>query len=321
MDTKSEDSKADAPARKRPSAIALFLLFYGGTLLLAAVLAPLFFFATKCLAEPFPSGLFAHFLDRGFGKFFARAKLIAFCALLVPLLKISGIGKAEMGFEKISKVKFFSILLAGSAVVWLVFAGLAWKNTFTMGVISIAACLRSMPKFIAAAAAISFIEEVIFRGIIFRLFVRDLGAAWASIFSALFFAHCHVGAGSSTPVAAADVTIFSGFQCVAAFPLEFFHNFNALHFLNLAMLGVLLAALLLKFGSLFASMAFHFGAVFAIVTWRNFFKIAKITGGWQRSIGILDTWITFAAQLLAVALLIFPMWRQSRRSRSQIPAA
>ena len=308
--------KIDPMTSKKPNAVVLFLLFYGGTLLLAAAFAPLLFFATKYLAETFSSDLFHHFLDKGFEKFFARAKLIAFCALLVPLLKISAIGSEEMGFSKISKGKFCSILFVGFTLVLSIFVALAWRNAHVFGAVSAVDCVWQIPKFITVAATVSFLEEVTFRGIIFRLFARNGGVFWATIFTALFFAHCHVAIGNGAPIAADDVTIFSGFRCLVPSPLEIFRNFNPLHFLNLGTLGILLTVLLLKFGSLLAPIAFHFGAVFAIVVWRHFVKITEIVGDGYRSIGILDTWITFTAQWLAVILLIFSMKRQMRREES-----
>ncbi|MDR2738075.1 MAG: CPBP family intramembrane metalloprotease [Puniceicoccales bacterium] len=283
--------------------LKLFALFFAGVLLLAAILAPILFLATAALAEMFSIGTLHHFLSKGFGKFFDRSKLIAFAVLLYPLLRLGGIKSwTSLRFKKISPKGYLSFA-AGVLVAFAIFALLRAisapsQSIFRPGALGSASYEHIKP--IAAAFVIGFLEETIFRGIIFELLSRDLGKIAAGILTSLFFAYCHTGTRSRGGIDQSSVTIFSGFQCIIPAAIGIFHNFNPINFLNLTTFGILLSVLMLECGSILHSILFHAGVVFAV----NFAGAVPFFGTQMRAIEILNTWTTFSCQWLAIGVLL-----------------
>ncbi|MDR1401519.1 MAG: CPBP family intramembrane metalloprotease [Puniceicoccales bacterium] len=279
--------------------VVRFLVFYLGILLLAAILTPIMFFSVKYCAERFSVEIFHHFIGKGFGKFFDRAKLISAIILLFPLVKISGIRSAkDIWLEKFSKRQFFLIFASGFIFTHLVYGWLMCANHFSAEAVPVKIYFSNLGKFAVAATGVGFLEELLFRGVIFRLFSESLGRISAIVLASLFFAYCHGGVGESAKINTDSATIFSGFSCIIPSLLSICRNFNLLSFLNLTMFGIFLSVLLVDLKSIFAPIAFHIGVVFAVMNVRSFIKIAAI--------GVLDTRLTF---VLIGTLIIFISWR------------
>ncbi|MDR0693518.1 MAG: CPBP family intramembrane metalloprotease [Puniceicoccales bacterium] len=286
--------------------IILFGIFYVCTLCLAALLAPLLFFTAKFLANKLPMELFQHFIDRGFGKFFGRAQLISLVILIFPFLKICGFHSLEdIHFTKIRGRKFLLTFSGGFILTCTIFAWLSFHNVSIFKPAVGKVYFWNLLKFTMGAVSIGFLEEIIFRGTIFNLFSRNLNAICSILLASLFFAHCHLGVGNNLKIDVADITIFSGFRYIIPTMMSIGHGFNPLNFLNLMAFGVLLSLLLLRSKSLLSPIAFHMGVVFALMSIRSFIDIVTFVDGKCCSIGILDTWLSFALQsFVALGLVL-----------------
>jgi membrane protease YdiL (CAAX protease family) len=241
--------------------------------------------------------LFQHFIDKGFGKFFDRAQLISLVILLFPFLKICGFHSLEdIHLTKIRGRKFLLTFGGGFILACTIFAWLSLHNVSVFKPVVVKVYFWNLFKFAMGAISIGFLEEIIFRGIIFNLFSRNLNAICSILLASLFFAYCHLKVGNNLKVNTADVTIFSGFRCIIPMIMSIGHGFNPLNFLNLTTFGVLLSLLLLRNKSLLSPIAFHMGVVFALMNIRSFVDVVTVVDGKYYSIGILDTWLSLALQ-------------------------
>ncbi|MDR1457241.1 MAG: CPBP family intramembrane metalloprotease [Puniceicoccales bacterium] len=285
----------------------LFGIFYLCALCLAAMLTPALFYATKFLANKFSMELFQHFIDKGFGKFFGRAQLIALVILMFPFLKICGFHSLkDIYLTKIRGRKFLLTSSGGFILTCTIFAWLFLHNVSIFKPVIAKVCFWNLFKFTMGAIGIGFLEEIIFRGIIFNLFSRNLNAICSILLTSLFFAYCHLEVGNSLKIDMADVSIFSGFRCIIPTIMNIGHGFSPLNFLNLMAFGVLLSLLVLKNKSLLFPIAFHMGVVFALMSIRSFVDVVTLVDGKYCSIGILDTWISLALQsFVALGLVLW----------------
>lgn len=155
-------------------------------------------------------------------------------------------------------------------------------------------------KCLFSAAVIALLEEVIFRGVLWNLFRKDVSVFWATILTSIFFAYFHIRC--NTPrLTNSEVTMLSGFWCAGYSLIGVFHNFNLQNFTNLFLLSAILVLLFVQNKSLWASIAFHAGAVFAIMVIRNFVKIIDSAG---HGMNILDTWLTAGIEVLIIIYLL-----------------
>ncbi|MDR2628389.1 MAG: CPBP family intramembrane metalloprotease [Puniceicoccales bacterium] len=277
--------------------VILFGIFYLCTLCLAAILAPALFYTAKFLASRFSMELFQHFIDKGFGKFFDRAKLISLVILLFPFFKICGFHSLkDIYLVKIRGRKFSLTFVGGFILVCVIFAWLSLNNVSMFRPVGMKVCFWNLFKFTVGAISVGFLEEIIFRGMIFNLFLRNFNTTCSVLLASLFFAYCHLGVGNNLKIDISDVTVFSGFRCIIPTIVSIGHGFNLLNFLNLVAFGILLSLLLLKNKSLLSPIAFHAGTVLALMNIRSFVNVVTLVDGKYHSVGILDTWLSLALQ-------------------------
>ena len=292
-------------------AILLFLLFYTFTLVISAIISPIIFNLTSYFAEKFSSQLLFHFLSKGLGKFFDRSRLITAIITLPIILRLCKIHvKRDLLARNISISKFAKIFTCGFIFVVFIYAYLSCVCDMQFRNIMPGEYVMSVPKFLISAIVIGILEELIFRGIIFRMFEVNAGTVTAIFLSSIFFAYCHLP-NYGTVTVHGNATIFDGFKCLCQMFSTYVENFSLVKFLNLTMFGVLLSSLMKRTGSIYSSIAFHAGVVFSIMHTRFMFKFLKISGpSYGSSVGILDTWVTLITQIL---ILLWFLYRPVRK--------
>jgi membrane protease YdiL (CAAX protease family) len=122
---------------------------------------------------------------------------------------------------------------------------LTWNNIVFLEQIPTKVDLWNIIKFAVGAGVIGCLEEIIFRGIIFQLFSKNLNGILSIIVASLFFAYCHFGLENSPKIDSSDITIFSGFRYIIPAVVGLCQKFNLLNFLSLTGFGILLSILLL----------------------------------------------------------------------------
>ena len=166
------------------------------------------------------------------------------------------------------------------------------------------------------ALIIGLLEEIIFRGLVLRIFYTAFGGVWAVILSSAFYAYTHFKvpdtlvnavAGDSRFATGIDVGFWTLFGIVK--------SFSAIEFLVLFGLGSAIGQVFLKTRNLLPGIGLHTGIVFTMLFYRTFFNVAHPDSFWGNT-GFKDGW----ASLIVVAVLNLAIWLYDRPARRQKPA-
>lgn len=164
---------------------------------------------------------------------------------------------------------------------------------------------------LVGALILGFLEEVIFRGLILRLFYTAFRPLWAAVGVSLFFAYTHFGVPNSVwAKLGSDVEWFTGFIVAYWTLVGITVDFDLLPFAILFMLGLVLALLFYRTRSLMACIGLHSGLVFAMMIYRSLFSFPpdsarRIWGGG----GFTDGW----AILVILSLVTLVLWISIRK--------
>jgi membrane protease YdiL (CAAX protease family) len=245
-----------------PPKNALFILlgYIVAVLLLGALLAPPLFWAGKALAQAVNN----EFLKQtAFVSYYDRA------ALLVALLGLPYLFKA-MQLQRQEVIGNVSLSLGWKQL--LIGFVLALALIILMGVVAFDYGVFKMAKRppwgavfmpLLSGFSVAFIEEFLFRGAVFSVLNRSLGARGAILWTTLIFAIVHfLKPPAHESLADAEVTWTSGFWVVT----QLFRGFASLdsvvpEFLLLAGVGAVLALARQATTGLWASIGLHAGWV------------------------------------------------------------
>lgn len=258
--------------------VALLLLVYFGSLLIAAVLAPPVYFAVQWLA---PDSWLA---GKSFEDYFDRLRWLPVLAGLPFLVRACGLWSFDrlgVGCQAYDRHLFLRGFFAGvfmlTAVLvpqlllspWRWEPDSAWKVISTLGLSLLGAVL------------VALIEEMVFRGLIFRIFytaTRYVGLAL--VFSAVFFAYTHFKVpGEVLAEFEGPVGWTTGFWVAGWTIIGIGVNFEWVPFANLTALGLILAILFLRSGRLALSIGLHSGLVFFLLSYRRLVDILPFPPG------------------------------------------
>jgi membrane protease YdiL (CAAX protease family) len=184
--------------------------------------------------------------------------------------------------------------------------GFAGKVTFTGG------RWTSLVNFVLAGLILGFVEEVLFRGIVLRLFYSAFRSPLvAAVLSALLFAYTHFKApvGGHVGQVLWNSAVPVGMQTVWGI----FQSFDCVLFMNLFGLGLFLNLLFLRKRTLIPCIAFHAGIVFSMLAYKRFFRIEVIN--WKAFFGsnrVTDAWFVFVVWVIGISVLMFKLGKDGR---------
>jgi membrane protease YdiL (CAAX protease family) len=237
---------------RRVNPLAKLSLYLAAVVLLAALLSPPVYWALH--------GLHPALNDVPFRRFFSRTALVVALALLWPTLRWMNVrSAAELGLvpnPRLTRDLAAGLLLAVLPLVVLAVCyfefdvyrlrkEIAWGHLF---------------GFFCTAAAVSLVEEVLFRGVLLGLCVRSFGRMAgvllvSAVFSAVHFIESHAEV--------ADVKWSSGFELLGgAFSNADGTALTASGALALFVIGLVLAAATLRTRSLWLPIGLHAGWIF-----------------------------------------------------------
>ncbi|MDR0590397.1 MAG: CPBP family intramembrane metalloprotease [Puniceicoccales bacterium] len=247
------------------------ILFYGYALCLTTILAPLVFNGAVYWHQHWPSRLTHYLVHKNFTVFFERLRLISFLLFTPCLWKFYRRRVADQSFLFFSWGKFFyfftigSIFCGGIFLAKMLMQGFCWES---------ADPLRSpkllLPKLLSGAIVLSIIEEWLFRGLIFQIFLRCVRPFYAIIFSSLLFAYFHFRPNYTVSAQNTFVTLSDSFSCLAEILFHTFSNISLLKFSILFTFGCLLATIYFYVKNLSAPIGFHSGVVFALMYFKRY---------------------------------------------------
>lgn len=261
------------------------LALYLGSLLAAAVATPLVFLAVEHWAAAGDSRLAAYLAEKELPRYFDRLRWLFVLAGLPWLCRTTGLtGRAALG-------------LRGGRPAWAVAAGwlaigLAMVGAIALGQLG-AGIARPRPEAavptelasglavgLLSALLIAFFEELVFRGVVFRLCLRALRPAAAVPLAAGIFALLHFQRVPSdawpegTPVGWSSGFVVA-WQSLASIPRTADPAIAA----ALWLAGSILCLLYLRHGTLLAPIGLHAGWVWAAQLHRRFLDAATAAPG------------------------------------------
>jgi uncharacterized protein len=240
-------------------AVARLLVYFGGTLLIGALLAPVLFWAAQWLA--------VHYLVPGLGKFdfesfFHRALLIAAVGLLWPLLRSFRIRRmSDLDLEP--NPAWSQHVLSGFALALIpLLCGGASLIAFHVFSLRLTITWFAGAKIAAASIAVPAIEEAFFRGLILGVLLRNGGKYPSVLITSALYSIVHFL--KAPPDTSATVTWTSGFNSIAHSFWQFVDPLLlAAGFTTLFLIGLILADARLSTRSLWLPIGLHSGWIFA----------------------------------------------------------
>jgi membrane protease YdiL (CAAX protease family) len=284
--------------------LAGLLLFFGGIILISAVLSPWIFWSWNSLTP----------WDEPFRRVFNRVLMVSAVLLLWPLARYWGISSwKHLGIGDFSKIRkdllwWFICGVAsvtGLFLIQILFEVRGWKGTW--------AFLRLF-EFLASAWIVGFVEEILFRGLLFcALFqvVREYSAraVRVAVLTSIFFATTHY-LKAVNPVGEIDWS--SGWFSWWTMLLEFGDaRMLALRWVSLLLVGLVLCALAYRKKTLWACMGLHAGWVFGLKALNQATEWNGGNGSWWFQGDILSG---VSAEIMLLVILGFIVFRMKERS-------
>ncbi len=263
-----------SPEERSWRGVGLLAVVLLGTLVIAAIVSPWIYWGVLAWAKAAPNELNLYLGEKDYPRYFDRLRWLSVILFLPWLLKRCGLfswsslGYASSRSEWRTTLNWFGVGLAMLALVGLV-------QVFTVG-LNIKLSLIS-GEFIAvlmiglmSGLLVAFVEETVFRGVVFRMFYTAINPIAAVIVSALLFAALHFKKVPGSIGIDDTVTLGSGFYVGFWVMLSVFTTFEVFKFINLFFAGLMLNFLFLKSRSLLPCIGLHAGWVFFRAVYRKF---------------------------------------------------
>ncbi|MDP2603837.1 MAG: CPBP family intramembrane metalloprotease [Deltaproteobacteria bacterium] len=248
-----------------------------------------------------------------FGKIFNRFFMISgivlffFFRRFLRLGPMDRLGLSPRAFAWRDIGRGFGLAVGSMAGLALI---MSWLDVFEPFFrLSLAESLKRCASAMLAAATVGFLEEILFRGVIFKGLFEELGRARAYLIAALFYSAIHfVKPGDAAALGPLDAWI--GIRYLAGS----FHPFTDLTTLFPGLLGLFLIGAVLCYafertGTLYLSIGLHAGWIFSLKTLRVFGDFRRGDLGWMfgstdpKIVSGVITWLGILLVAVAVSRL------------------
>lgn len=289
--------------------VILLLLVYFGSLLIAAMLAPPVYFVVQWLAPDSYLG------GKSFADYFDRLRWLPVLIGLPLLVRVCGLWSFDRlgiscrpaDFRQVGRGFIAGVLMLSVVIIpQLMFSPWQWKPDSTGAVMMI------IGLSLLGAVLVSLLEEIVFRGLAVRIFytaTRFVGLA--IVLSAVFFAYTHFKLpGEVWDRFDGTIGWTTGFWVAGWTVVGITVNFDWIPFLNLIVLGLILAILFLRSGRLGSCIGLHAGLVFILLSYRRMVDILPFPPGthdlrwfWGSDKIIDGLWTFILLALILVSLM------------------
>ncbi len=268
--------------------VGLLGAVFFGSLGIAAVLTPPAYWLVQLWHDRTGSANAQWLLDKGVDVYFDRLRMATIVLGLPWLMSKCHLWSwRAIGLAPDNR-NFFRGALALFTGVFLILGLAMWKRADVVGYDEIfasdnfTAILKVSLNAILGGLIIGIVEETVFRGMILRIFYTATRRPWVALaVMAAFFAYTHFKVPTAVwahvaPGVHWDTGWFVAFWTTCGIS----ENFDAVQFLVLWLLGMVLGVLTLRTGSLLPAIGLHTGLVSALF----FFRGQGLTEGWQAAV-------------------------------------
>ena len=282
--------------------LLIFLLF---VLALTSVLSPWFALGAGWFVDHSPG--WEHYpFSRIFNRTFMISGIVLFfiCRRLLKIGKLSELGLVTLGQGGSDLLRGWTLAVASMAALLLAMsAGQVFEPTFRLSFSrSVSRCFSALLSGAFAGA----LEEIFFRGILFKGLLQDGRLFRALVLSSLFYSALHF-------VRPGEAYFVSGLDPLAGFRHLFYTFTPFLEPLNLLpgmfglfLLGLVLSYAFLRTGNLYLAIGLHAGWIFSLKSARVFGDYTREDLGWwfgstdPKIVSGVATWIGIISVLLVV---------------------
>lgn len=238
--------------------------------------------------------------DEPFPRFVSRTLMLVALLGLWPLSRMLRMAAPELGCKPFDVRELTRGAVLGLVTLGL-FIGFAllFEGRQIRAGIPFARLARGIATALVAAAAVGFLEELVFRGVVFGGLRPELGWRKALLVSSLLFSAVHF---LQAPRWSGDVQWWSGFQLLSRmFSMGSQAENRLAQALNLAVCGAVLALAYQRTGRLWFSVGLHGGWVF----WLKLANILTLPSGpataaWWGTRKVIDGWCVLPLLLLSL---------------------
>jgi len=290
--------------------LLLLLGLIVGSLLIAAIVAPLVYKGVRIWAEASPVRLAAYLAEKDFPRYFDRLRWLVVLLGLPWLCRSTGLASREaLGVlaPNGTRRRIATWMAVGIATIAVITAGQVWAGVSAWGGQSGARIAEILVLGLASAAILGFVEELLFRGVIFRLFLRPFSPTLAVPITAAFYSLMHFQRVSSDLWPDdAPVTMASGFVVAWGNLVNMITQVDPILFLGLFLAGCSLSLLVLRTGYLWSSVGLHAGWVWGGLSRRRLFDAIGESTWWGSKAMIDGVLPLLILALLAATLAMAP---------------
>lgn len=296
--------------------VGLLAFVYIGSLFFAALVTGPVFSFFQWLDSVTTNGTIHYLADHSYERFFDRLRMVPVVLGVFWLfiqLRLFSWSKLGVRFNNIHRNLFLRWFLIGGGLLFLVMIPQLLVADVSLRENAVGLRWLSVPLFaLLGALAVSFFEEVVFRGFTFRIFYTAFRPLLGILFSSAFFAYVHFKAPKIVDTGAGDLSWFTGFEVGFWMLFGITQNFSALEFFNLLVLGCLLCLLYLRTQSLLACMGLHAGAVFVRLSYIKLCEIPNHGTQWWWGGGKVIDGVYPLLLMLGLCFYLFYYGRGSR---------
>jgi membrane protease YdiL (CAAX protease family) len=272
----SYDLGSRATGRERWRGLIALVILFAGSLLVAALVAPWALRGARALADAWPARWAVYLAEKDLPRYVDRVRWLAVLAGLPWLVRACGIhGWRDLGVGPFvpSRRRFGLWLLGGVATVGLLAVCQLASGVTALGTAAgWGRALEVLALAAASAVCIGFLEEVVFRGVVLRAFLRGIGSVTLAVaLASAFFALVHFQRvpSHSWEGTAAGPTIADGLRVAGASLVSIGEAWRGELFLGLFLAGATLCLVVLRSGSLWPAVGLHAGWVWAALVYRR----------------------------------------------------
>ncbi|MDR1254434.1 MAG: CPBP family intramembrane metalloprotease [Puniceicoccales bacterium] len=286
---------------------------YGVILLLAACLSPIIFACIQYLNVHYTCGFLAYLAHKPFGQYFDRCRLFSIFLTFPILLGCFKVHWTELKIQLTLRtfsigIKFFALGIG----LWFSFLVLIGYNIGFPELNNTSHPLLYTIVFSTVASILlACSEEIIFRGLLFRFFLKNMSEFWSLHWISFMFACLHFSTVRNSDVH--YVLALKGFYSAFYSLIDTFTHIQWAYFFNLYILSCLLCLWVLKLKTLWSAIGFHAGLVFTLMYIRQHYCFSNVVHNKWGTGRITDSWAVFCI-LLLITFVIGCM-----RIRSHLP--